>query len=53
MVTIEERIIDDSEDTDENLQPRTPVVVVMGHEMCIRDRVMAGPFSGQKPQPNG
>ena len=31
VVTIEERIIDDSEDTDENLQPRTPVVVVMGH----------------------
>ena len=31
VVTIEERIIDDSEDTDENLQPRDPVVVVMGH----------------------
>lgn len=31
VVTIEERIIDDSEDTDENLVPRPPVVVVMGH----------------------
>ncbi|HIR46455.1 MAG TPA: translation initiation factor IF-2, partial [Candidatus Caccousia avicola] len=27
----EERIIDDSEDDDENLVPRAPVVVVMGH----------------------
>ena len=31
VVTIEERIIDDSEDTDENLVERAPVVVVMGH----------------------
>ena len=31
VVTIEERIIDDSEDTDDNLIPRDPVVVVMGH----------------------
>ena len=31
VVTIEERIIDDSEDDDENLIPRAPVVVVMGH----------------------
>ena len=31
VVTIEERIIDDSEDTEENLVPRSPVVVVMGH----------------------
>lgn len=31
VVTIEERIIDDSEDDDANLQPRDPVVVVMGH----------------------
>ena len=31
VVTIEERIIDDSEDADENLRPRDPVVVVMGH----------------------
>ncbi len=31
VVTIEERIIDDSEDVDENLRPRDPVVVVMGH----------------------
>ena len=31
VVTIEEQIIDDSEDTDENLVTRAPVVVVMGH----------------------
>lgn len=31
VVTIEEKIIDDSEDSDENLVPRAPVVVVMGH----------------------
>ncbi len=31
VVTIEEQIIDDSEDEAENLQPRAPVVVVMGH----------------------
>ncbi len=31
VVTIEERIIDDSEDADDNLLPRDPVVVVMGH----------------------
>ena len=31
VVTIEERIIDDSEDDDENLVERAPVVVVMGH----------------------
>ncbi len=31
VVTIEERIIDDSVDADENLQPRDPIVVVMGH----------------------
>ena len=30
VVTIEDRIIDDSEDKDENLVPRDPVVVVMG-----------------------
>ena len=31
VVTIEERIIDDSEDDEENLVTRDPVVVVMGH----------------------
>ncbi|MBQ7134080.1 MAG: translation initiation factor IF-2 [Ruminococcus sp.] len=31
VVTIEERIIDDSEDDDANLVERAPVVVVMGH----------------------
>ena len=31
VVTIEERIIDDSEDDESNLEPRCPVVVVMGH----------------------
>lgn len=30
-VTIEERIIDDHEDTAEELEPRSPIVVVMGH----------------------
>ena len=31
VVTIEERIIDDSEDDEASLEPRCPVVVVMGH----------------------
>ena len=31
VVTIEERLIDDHQDTDEDLIPRAPVVVVMGH----------------------
>ncbi len=31
IVTIEERLIDDREDTAEELEPRCPVVVVMGH----------------------
>ncbi len=31
IVTIEERLIDVSEDKEEDLQPRAPVVVVMGH----------------------
>ncbi len=31
VVTIEDRIIDDSEDTETDLQPRDPVVCVMGH----------------------
>ena len=30
-VTIEEKLFDESEDKEENLQPRDPVVVVMGH----------------------
>ena len=31
VVTIEERLIDETDDTDENLVERSPVVVVMGH----------------------
>ncbi len=31
VVTIEEQIMDDTEDNDENLKQRSPVVVVMGH----------------------
>ncbi len=31
IVTVEERLIDDHEDKEEELQPRAPVVVVMGH----------------------
>ena len=31
VVTIEDRIIDDTEDTEETLRPRDPVIVVMGH----------------------
>ncbi len=31
VVTIEEQIMDDTEDSAENLKPRSPVVVVMGH----------------------
>ncbi|HAS38701.1 MAG TPA: translation initiation factor IF-2, partial [Ruminococcaceae bacterium] len=31
VVTIEDRIIDDSEDDDKDLEPRDPVVCVMGH----------------------
>ena len=31
VVTIEERIMDISEDTEETLKPRNPIVVVMGH----------------------
>ncbi len=31
VVTIEDRLFDDTEDVDEALQPRSPIVVVMGH----------------------
>ena len=31
VVTIEEKLFDESEDTDEQLEPRAPVVCVMGH----------------------
>ncbi|MCD7757128.1 MAG: translation initiation factor IF-2 [Clostridiales bacterium] len=31
VVTIEEKLIDTTEDAEENLEPRAPVVVVMGH----------------------
>ena len=31
IVTVEERLIDDREDSEDELVPRAPVVVVMGH----------------------
>ncbi len=31
IITIEERLIDETDDTDDNLEERSPVVVVMGH----------------------